>query len=87
MPQWGSALSQCHGGRTGGRTPLARAPLYLEVCSAMFLEDLPAVLFPSGVFRLPEEGAGTRLQYSCLENPMDGGAWKAVVHGVAEDRT
>ena len=29
----------------------------------------------------------TPLQYSCLENPMDGGAWKAVVHGVAEGRT
>ena len=27
------------------------------------------------------------LQYSCLENPMDGGAWKAEVHGVAEGRT
>ena len=33
------------------------------------------------------EGSGTRLQYSCLENRMDGGAWKAVVHGVAEGRT
>ena len=33
------------------------------------------------------EGKGTPLQYSCLENPMDGGAWKAVVHGVAEGRT
>ena len=30
------------------------------------------------------EGNGTPLQYSCLENPMDGGAWKAAVHGVAE---
>ena len=29
----------------------------------------------------------TPLQYSCLENPMDGGAWKAVVHGVAEGQT
>ena len=29
---------------------------------------------------------GTPLQYSCLENPMDGGAWKAAVHGVAEGR-
>ena len=29
------------------------------------------------------EGNGTPLQYSCLENPMDGGAWKAAVHGVA----
>ena len=30
------------------------------------------------------EGNGTPLQYSCLENPMDGGAWKAAVHGVTE---
>ena len=29
----------------------------------------------------------TPLQYSCLENPMDGGAWKAAVHGVTEGRT
>ena len=33
------------------------------------------------------EGNGTPLQYSCLENPMDGGARKAAVHGVAEGRT
>ena len=33
------------------------------------------------------EGNGTPLQYSCLENPMDGGAWQAAVHGVAKDRT
>ena len=33
------------------------------------------------------EGNGTPLQYPCLENPMDGGAWKAAVHGVAEGRT
>ena len=33
------------------------------------------------------EGNGTPLQYSCLKNPMDGGAWKAAVHGVAEGRT
>ena len=31
-----------------------------------------------------EEDNGTPLQYSCLENPMDGGTWKAAVHGVAE---
>ena len=30
---------------------------------------------------------GTPLQYSCLENPMGGGAWKAAVHGVTEGRT
>ena len=33
------------------------------------------------------EGNGTPLQYSCLENPMDRGAWKAAVCGVAEGRT
>ena len=43
--------------------------------------DLCCVSFYCG------EGNGTPLQYSCLENPMDGGAWKAVVHGVAEGRT
>ena len=32
-------------------------------------------------------GNGTPLQYSCLENPMDGGAWWAAVHGVAKSRT
>ena len=33
------------------------------------------------------EGSGTPLQYSCLENPMDGGAWSAAVHGVTRSRT
>ena len=33
------------------------------------------------------EGNGTPLQYSCLENPMDGGAWWAAVHGIAKSRT
>ena len=30
------------------------------------------------------EGNGNPVQYSCLENPMDGGAWQAIVHGVAK---
>ena len=33
------------------------------------------------------EGDGTSLQYSCLENPMDGGAWWAAVHGVVKSQT
>ena len=33
------------------------------------------------------EGNGTPLQYSCLDNPMDGGAWWAAVHGVAKSQT
>ena len=37
--------------------------------------------------RSPGEGNGYLLQYSCLENPMDRGAWRATVHGVAESDT
>ena len=37
-----------------------------------------------GSGRSPGEGNGNPLQYSCLENPMDGGAWWATVHGLAE---
>ena len=33
------------------------------------------------------EGSGTPLQYSCLENPMDGGAWWPAVYGVAQSQT
>ena len=35
--------------------------------------------------RSPGEGNGNPLQYSCLENPMDRGAWRATVHGVAKE--
>ena len=37
--------------------------------------------------RSPGEGNGNPLQYSCLENPMDGDAWLATVHGVAKSQT
>ena len=40
-----------------------------------------------GLGRPPGEGNGNPLQYSCLENPMDRGAWWATVHGVAKSRT
>ena len=40
-----------------------------------------------GSGRSPGEGSGTPLQYSCLENPMDGEAWQATVHGVAKGQT
>ena len=45
----------------------------------------PGLIPESG--RSPGEGNGTPLQYSCLENPIDGGAWEAAVHGVAKSRT
>ena len=42
----------------------------------------PGLIPGSG--RSPGEGNGNPLQYSCLENPMDGGAWWAAVHEVAK---
>ena len=50
-------------------------------CNAGDLGSIP------GSGRSPGEGNGNPLQYSCLENPMDGGAWWAIVHGVAKSRT
>ena len=52
----------------------------------------PLIPFPVSVFIMDfqecfREGNGTPLQYSCLENPIDGGAWWAAVHGVAKSWT
>ena len=53
-----------------------------STCNAGDLGSIPELGRSSG------EGNGNPLQYSCLENPMDGGNWQAVVHGVTEsDRT
>ena len=46
-----------------------------------------SVMVSSFLMMLVGEGNGTPLQYSCLENPMDGGAWRATVHGIAKSRT
>ena len=40
-----------------------------------------------GLGKSPGEVNDNPLQYSCLENPMDGGAWWAIIHGVTESRT
>ena len=52
--------------------------------SACKAEDLGSI---PGLGRSPGEGNGNPLQYSCLENPMDRGAWRATVHGVTESQT
>ena len=44
-------------------------------------------LYFLGLHNHCRESNGTPLQYSCLENPMDGGAWQAAVHEVAKSRT
>ena len=52
---------------------------------------IPSPILPPGNHQVITEdfgeGDGTPLQYSCLENPMDGGSWWAAVHGVAKSRT
>ena len=50
-----------------------------------FLFSRALIWYPPG--NLFREGNGTPLHYSCLENPMDGGAWWATIHGVAKSRT
>ena len=52
--------------------------------SAYNAED-PGSIPESG--RSPGEGNGNSLQYSCLENSMDRGAWQATVHGIAKSQT
>ena len=53
-----------------------------------FPASLATILQVFTMFRLSNgEGSGTPLQYSCLANPMDGGAWWAAVHEVAKSRT
>ena len=52
-----------------------------SACNAGDLGSVP------GSGRSPGEGNGNPLQYSCLENPMDGGAWQATVDGVTKSRT
>ena len=52
-----------------------------SACNARDLGSIP------GSERSPGEGNGNPFQYSCLENPMDGGAWWATVHGVAKSWT
>jgi len=53
----------------------------VSACNVGDLGSIP------GLGRSRAEGNGNPLQYSCLENPMDRGAWWVTVHGVAKSRT
>ena len=55
-----------------------------EVKASAYNVGDPGLILRLG--RSPGEGNGNPLQYSCLENPMEGGAWWATVHGVAKVR-
>ena len=52
--------------------------------SACYAGDVGSI---SGLRRSPGEGNGNPLQYSCLENPMDRGAWRDTIHRVAKSET
>jgi len=52
-----------------------------SACNVGDLGSIPAL------GRTPGEGHGNPLQYSCLENPMDRGAWQVTVHGVTKSQT
>ena len=56
------------------------AEVKASACNVGDLGSIP------GSGRSPGEGNGNPLQYSCLENPMDGGAWWATVHGLQRVR-
>ena len=73
VPQRIREIGRCHSrdqGFPGGSEVNASA------CDVGDLGSIP------GLGRSPGEGNGNPLQYSCLENPMDGGAWWATVHGL-----
>ena len=53
----------------------------MSACNVGDLGSIP------GLGRSPGEGNDNPLQYPCLENPIDGGAWWATVHGVAKSQT
>ena len=61
------------------RIQLAHTPTKADACETTHTHNELLLWY--------REGNGTPPQYSCLENPMDGGAWWAAVHGVAKSRT
>ena len=67
-----------------GYNPWGHKELGTTKASTCNVEDLGSI---PELGRSPGEGNGNPLQYSCLESPMDGGAWEAAVHGVAKSQT
>ena len=65
--------------------------VYLSYIQQFLFANHKLLIYPlgsiPGLGRSPGKGNGNPLQEYCLENPMDGGAWQATVHGVAKSRT
>ena len=64
--------------------------IYIQLTYNMYVKNLPASAGDTGLFpeleRCPGGGNGNLVQCSCLENPMDRGAWRATAHGVAKSQ-
>ena len=64
---------------------------YLGFPGGLVVKNLPANAEGMGVIagwgRSPGEGNGSPLQYTCLGNPTDRGAWRAAIHGVTKSQT
>ena len=75
---------------TVGLTRTQKFNFYLASQVTLVVKNLPANAGEDGAVpglgRSPGERNGNPLQYSCLENPMDRGAWWVTVHGVAQSR-
>ena len=73
---------------TPSQPPYGGLPPLLEVSVSSRLRAVSRTRISAEAGEFAESsGNGTPLQYSCLENPMGGGAWWAAVHGVAKSRT
>ena len=66
----------------GTQTNIKTSPWLSGKESTCNARDVSSIL---GLARFPREGNGNPLQYSCLGNPMERGAWRAIVHGVAKE--
>ena len=60
--------------------------LFFFFCCLIAL-NMTSIIVLNTVGKVPGGGHGNPLQYSCLENPMDTGAWQATVYGVAKSQT
>ena len=78
------------GWRREGALVKVREPVRESAQKAQWVKNLPANAGDTGdpwVGKIPWRRNGNPLQHSCLENPMDRGAWWATVHGLTKSRT
>ena len=88
--KWGLTRHRCASTLEASKTVrnkclLSKLPSTQYICYSML--SWLRLTIGQALYHVLREGNGTPLQYSCLENPMDGGAWWAAVHRVAKSRT